>query len=171
MKNQLPPLLAILLTLARKELGVKETPPGSNRGPRVEEYLHSVHLGPGYAWCAAFVYWLFEQASASLNRVNPLPRTASCLDHWNKTNGEKITAWQVLADPSLIMPGDIFIIRKTGIHGHTGIVTGVLDGYIHTIEGNTNSFHAAEGDGVLELQRRIDSINVGFIRYCWSFLV
>jgi len=53
MKNQLPPLLALLLILARKELGVKETPPGSNRGPRVEEYLHSVHLGPGYAWCAA----------------------------------------------------------------------------------------------------------------------
>jgi hypothetical protein len=168
MKTQypLPPLLALLLILARKELGVKETPPGSNRGPRVEEYLHSVHLGPGYAWCAAFVYWLFEQASASLNRINPLPRTASCLDHWNKTRGEKITAQQVLADPTLIEPGDIFIIRKTGIKGHTGIVVSVLDGYIHTIEGNTNSFHSAEGDGVLELQRRIESINVGFIRYC-----
>jgi len=164
-QQQLPPLLALLLILARKELGVKEVPPGSNRGPRVEEYLKSVHLDPGYAWCAAFVYWLFEQASASLNRVNPLPRTASCLDHWNKTRGEKITAQQVLADSTLIEPGDIFIIRKTGIKGHTGIVVGISDGYIHTIEGNSNSFHSAEGDGVIELQRKIESINVGFIRY------
>jgi hypothetical protein len=164
-QQQLAPLLALLLILARQEIGVKETPPGSNRGPRVEEYLHSVHLGPGYAWCAAFVYWLFEQASANLNRINPLPRTGSCLDHWNKTRGQKITAQQVQADSTLIEPGDIFIIRKTGIKGHTGIVAGICDGYIHTIEGNTNSFHSAEGDGVIELQRKIDSINVGFIRY------
>jgi cell wall-associated NlpC family hydrolase len=167
MKNQLttPPLLALLLIIARKELGVKELPPGSNRGPRVEGYLKSVHLGPGYAWCAAFVYWCFEQASAGLNRVNPLPRTGSCLDHWNKTRGQKITSQQALTDPTLIEPGDVFIIRSKGIKGHTGIVVGICDGYIHTIEGNTNAFHSSEGEGVLELQRKIESINVGFIRY------
>ena len=161
-----PPLLATLLIIARTQIGVKETPPGSNRGPRVEEYLKSVHLGPGYAWCAAFVYWCFEQASASLNRVNPLPRTAGCLDHWNKSNGLKITSQKAIADPSLIEPGDIFIIRGHGIKGHTGIVVGICGEFIHTIEGNTNTFHSSEGDGVLEQQRRIDDINVGFIKYC-----
>jgi cell wall-associated NlpC family hydrolase len=160
------PLLALLLILARKELGVKEVPPGSNRGPRVEEYLKSIHLGGGYAWCAAFVYWCFEQASAQLNRVNPLPRTGSCLDHWNKTHGEKITSKQAQANPALIQPGDIFIIRRNNIQGHTGIVVGVSAHLIHTIEGNTNAFHSAEGDGVIELHRDISSINVGFIRYC-----
>jgi len=161
-----PPLLATLLIIARTQIGVKETPPGSNRGPRVEEYLKSVHLGPGYAWCAAFVYWCFEQASASLNRVNPLPRTAGCLDHWNKSNGLKITSQNAIADPSLIEPGDIFIIRGHGIKGHTGIVVGICGEFIHTIEGNTNTFHSSEGDGVMEQQRRINDINVGFIKYC-----
>jgi len=161
-----PPLLATVLTIARGEIGVKETPPGSNRGPRVEEYLKSVHLGAGYAWCAAFVYWCFEQSSVGLNRVNPLPRTASCLDHWNKTNGIKISSQKAIADPLLIEPGDIFIIRNHGIKGHTGIVAGISGDYIRTIEGNTNMFQSFEGIGVMEHQRRIDSINVGFIKYC-----
>jgi cell wall-associated NlpC family hydrolase len=160
-----PPLLATLLIFARNEIGVKEVPPGSNRGPRVEEYLHSVRLSFGYAWCNAFVYWCFEQASSQLNRVNPLPRTGSCLDHWNKTRGEKITSQQVLADPTFIQPGDIFILDRHHGLGHTGIVVGVSDHLIHTIEGNANSFHSGEGDGVIELQRDLSSINVGFIRY------
>jgi len=162
----IPPMLATVMTIARGEVGVKEVPPGSNRGPRVEEYLKSVHLGAGYAWCAAFVYWCFEQAAVSLNRVNPLPRTASCLDHWNKTNGIKISSQKAIEDPSLIEPGDIFIIKYRGIRGHTGIVVGISDDCINTIEGNTNIFHSSEGDGVLEQQRKIESINVGFIKYC-----
>ena len=161
-----PPLLASVLTIAHGEIGVKETPPGSNRGPRVEEYLKSVHLGAGFPWCAAFVYWCFEQASVSLNRVNPLPRTAGCLDHWNKTNGLKISSQRAVAHPSLIEPGDIFIIKFHGIRGHTGIVTDISGDYIRTIEGNTNMFQSFEGIGVMEHQRRIDDINVGFIKYC-----
>jgi len=162
----IPPLLALLLTIARRELGVKEVPPGSNRGPRVEEYLKSIRLCGGYSWCAAFVYWCFEQASAQLNRVNPLPRTGSCLDHWNKAHGEKITAQQVQTDPTLIQPGDIFIIRRNAIQGHTGIVVDVSCSVIHTIEGNANNHNSGDADGVVELQREISSINVGFIRYC-----
>jgi cell wall-associated NlpC family hydrolase len=121
---------------------------------------------PGFAWCAAFVYWCFEQASAQLNRVNPLPRTGSCLDHWNKTHGVKITAWQAMDNPTLIEPGDIFILDRHHGLGHTGIVVGVSGSVIHTIEGNANNHNSGEADGVVELQREISSINVGFIRYC-----
>jgi hypothetical protein len=159
------PLITALLIIARSEIGIKENPAGSNRGPRVEEYLKSVHLEAGFAWCAAFVYWCYESACMGLNLANPLPSTGSCLNHWNKTAGKRITPGEVVLYPDLIEPGDIFIIRRNAWQGHTGIVTAIDGLYITTIEGNANSFHSAEGDGVVELKRRIDSINVGFIRY------
>jgi hypothetical protein len=163
--THISPLLFATLKIAFNEVGVKEVPSGSNRGPRVEEYLKSVHLGAGYPWCAAFVYWCVEQASAGLNRVNPLPRTGSCMSHWNQTKGEKITYQQVLENPKLIKPGDIFIISRKGGKGHTGFVYDILGSEIITIEGNSNAFHAAEGEGVVQLQRKIDTITAGFIRY------
>jgi len=49
--------------------------------------------------------------------------------------------------------------------GHTGIVTNVSDGYIRTIEGNTNISGSREGLGVAQLNRKIISINAGFIDY------
>jgi hypothetical protein len=159
------PLLIELLKIARKEIGVQEDPPYSNRGARVEEYLKSVNLVPGNPWCAAFVYWCFQQASISLNRANPLPRTGSCMNHWYITKGEKLTSLTAFLNPDDIKPGDVFIINRQGGKGHTGIVTGVCNGYIYTIEGNSNAFHSAEGYEVIELQRRIDSISAGFIRY------
>ena len=48
------PLIDEVLKKARKEIGVCEVPPGSNRGPVVNEYLKSVGLRPGFAWCAGF---------------------------------------------------------------------------------------------------------------------
>jgi peptidoglycan hydrolase-like protein with peptidoglycan-binding domain len=159
------PLLIQALVIARQEIGVTEVPPGSNSGPRVNEYLHSTNLGPGYAWCAAFVYFVFEQASAKLNRVNPLFKTASCLEHWKKTKGIRIDTAQALVNNKLIVPGSIFIIRFKYGMGHTGIVTDVHDDYIRTIEGNTNPNHSAEGLGVFELQRKIETITRGFIIY------
>ena len=160
-----PPLLTEVLKVARNEIGVKEVPPGSNSGPRVGEYLKSVNLNPGYAWCAAFVYWCFEQASVNLNCVNPVLKTASCMFHWQKTKGLKITMEEALQKPDLISPGDIFIIRRKGGKGHTGIVTGFTNGYIQTIEGNSNVFHSTEGDGVVALKRKFDTITEGFIKY------
>lgn len=163
--THIPPLLLETLKIAYKEVGVKEVPPGSNRGPRVEEYLKSVRLAGGNPWCAAFVYWCIEQASARLNRVNPLPRTGSCMFHWNKTKGEKITMQQALKNPALIEAGAIFIISRKGGKGHTGFVYDTLGSEIITIEGNSNAFHSAEGEGVVQLQRKIDTITAGFIRY------
>ena len=159
------PLLEAVVKIARQEIGVSEDPPGSNRGPRVEEYLNSVRMGPGYPWCAAFVYWCFEKASAQLNRVNPLIKTASCLQHWSMTKGFKVLYPDAIQNPLLIVPGTVFIINRGKGKGHTGIVTGIRSSFIQTIEGNTNSFHSAEGFGVIALQRRIDTINGGFIKY------
>ena len=70
--------LAEVLRLARTaaDKPVREEPRNSNRGPDVETYLRSVGLGPGYAWCAAFVYWCAQQAAKTLGCANPLVQTA-----------------------------------------------------------------------------------------------
>jgi hypothetical protein len=154
-----------VLKVAQKEIGVREVPPGSNRGPRVEEYLKSVGVDPGGPWCAAFVYWCFDQACSNLGRQNPVFKTGSCMDHWRKTKGEKITSTNAINNPSLVEPGSVFIIRRGDWQGHTGLVLSISDGYINTIEGNTNNDHSAEGVGVFGLRRKINTISAGFINY------
>lgn len=77
----LSPLLHTTLAVAVSQIGVMENPPGRNTGPEVDKYLESVGLGPGYAWCAAFVYWVFEKAARTVNVLNPVIRTAGVLDN------------------------------------------------------------------------------------------
>lgn len=165
------PLLAKVLEIARGEIGVCEDPPGSNRGQRVEAYLASTGLDGGYAWCAAFVHWCFERASAELDIDNPCIKTAGVLDHWNKAGRagmRRIAHAQAEADPQLVQPGMVFIIDTgaPGGAGHTGLVERVEGGKLVTIEGNTNEAGGREGIGVFRRNRRkINRINKGFIDY------
>ena len=79
-------LLATVLLVASGEVGVMEEPPGSNRGPKVDQYLASVGLNAqdgSFAWCAGFVYWCFHHASIKLGVPNPAIKTAGALDIWN----------------------------------------------------------------------------------------
>lgn len=151
--------------VAISQLGVMEDPLGSNSGPKVNEYLASTDLGPGFFWCAAFVYWCFNKAAGNLGRKNPVFKTAGCLAHWNNTKGKKITTEAALNNPALIKPGHIFIMSHGGGAGHTGIVEKVEGGFIHTIEGNSNNSGSRNGIGVFRIQRKIASINKGFIEY------
>jgi len=86
--------------------------------------------------------------------------------HWNKNRiGEKLDAAHAIANPLLINPGSIFIINRGAGKGHTGIVSGIFDDLLFTIEGNTNNQHSAEGEGVFQLQRKISSVNLGYLFY------
>jgi hypothetical protein len=154
-----------VIRIATGEIGVREDPIGSNEGERIDEYLRSVDMAPGYPWCAAFVYWCFMTASMNLYIRNPLPRTAGCMQLWKKSVDVRITLKEALQNPSLIVPGLIFIISRGDGKGHTGIITGVQNGFIQTIEGNTNNTHSAEGLMVCALSRKISTISAGFIRY------
>lgn len=162
---QITQLLSKVLEIAASQVGVLEDPPGSNRGPQVEQYLASAGCVPGDPWCASFVYWCFREASKDLNISNPLVRTGSCIDHWNRTRGKKTTRLKAVNNPSLIHPGSVFIIDHGGGKGHTGIVKSINSGYIQTIEGNTNISGSREGLGVAELNRKINTISAGFIDY------
>jgi hypothetical protein len=138
----------------------------------VDEYLRGVGLNPAagsFPWCAAFVYFCFGAASARLGRRNPAVKTAGVLAHWNKTDAHgarRIWTADALSEPGLVRPGQVFIIDYGRGVGHTGLVTGMRNGKLLTLEGNTNDGGSREGVGVFARHgRTIGSINRGFIEY------
>ncbi len=139
------------LSFAQTQVGVREKPPSSNRGKEVEEYQASVGAHPGDYWCAAFVYFCFDEAATKLGIANPLFKTPGCLEHWNKSSANKIKAKDARDNPSLVKPGHIFIIDHGSGHGHTGIVKRVEGGKLITIEGNSNPNGSSNGIGVFEI--------------------
>jgi hypothetical protein len=160
-----------VLELAAGEDGAKEDPLRQNRGLRVDEYIRSTHLDPaanpphGYAWCACFVYWCFEQAAAALSVTNPCWRSASVVTHWDRTSGRKILAVDVQEDRLLVKPGMIFC-RTHDLHSHTGIVCQVGETGIITVEGNTNLAGSREGNAVVAGKLRTwDYVQLGYIDY------
>lgn len=164
------PFLAQVLSVAAEQerQKVREEPKNSNRGPEVNQFLKRVGLGPGYAWCCAFVYWCFDEAAQAASRPNPMVRTAGCIDHWNRSKGQgatRVMKNDAVNDPSLIKPGMVFIMDYGGGAGHTGFVEKVGGGFVSTIEGNTDGSGTREGGGVYRLQRKIVSINKGYIDY------
>jgi len=140
------------LAKAISQIGVREHPLGSNKGAEVEAYLGSTGLGGGYYWCMAFVYWCFREAAAG--GTNPFPKTAGCLDAWNKAKPFRITKSQAIANPSLVLPGSVFILDYGNGNGHTGFVKSSTGGALVTVEGNTNNDGSNNGIGVFELSSR-----------------
>jgi hypothetical protein len=163
------PLAAAVLGVAGKEVGVMEDPLGSNSGPRVNQYLASVGDKGGLPWCAAFVYWCFQEASAAVKIANPATRTAGALDVWDEagTRGiRRVAAAEATERPGLVQPGMVFVIATGGGHGHVGLVERVAGVVLTTIEGNTNNGGSREGIGVFRRSvRRIGHINRGFVEY------
>jgi len=165
-------LLGAAITVAAAEIGVLEEPPGSNRGPRVDQYQRAAGLDPtqgSFPWCASFVYWSFAQAAHELERGNPVIRTAGVLDHWRKAGEagiKRLLAAEATDDPGSIHPGMIFVVDTGGGTGHTGFVERVEGGRLVTVEGNTNDDGTREGIGVFRRTgRKIATINRGYIDY------
>lgn len=164
---------ALKMAQAEEAAGVQEVRPPFNRGPRVDQYQVRTGLGlkageDGFAWCACFLYWCFDEAAKKLGRGNPVIKTAGCQDHWNRSRQAgiaQITGARATSNPELVKPGMIFIMAFGGGAGHTGLVESVQGGFITTIEGNSNNQGSRDGFGVFRLTRKINSINRGFIDY------
>ena len=136
-----------VLNIACGQLGVTESPAGSNR----TKYGKWMGLD-GQPWCMSFVQWCFHQAGT------PLPhKTGSCsaLLNWYQKNRPEC----VVKGPQ---PGDIAIFT----FGHTGIVERALPGSVMCIEGNTSPGQSGSqdnGGGVYRRQRNLALVRA-FIR-------
>jgi len=138
----------LCVTEASKHIGVKETT-GKNDGKEVQQYLKSVGLGKGYAWCAAFVRYVFDNCD---NKIKT--RSAMARAYINKSS---IPAKDVLNGYVKIDCSYLAIWRNGNTaSGHIEFVkswkkrTGVC------VEGNTNIVGSREGDGVYEKARAIN---------------
>lgn len=170
-------LSEIVLAVAIGEIGVRESPLGSNRGPRVDQYIKATGLNPGgkHAWCMCFIYWCFEQAAKDLGVQNPCPKKAGVHMAWKAclnaaASGAKdvavTAAKEAQKDPGKVRPGMVFFIDTGGGTGHVGFVAGNSNGALETIEGNTNDNGSREGIGVFRRSRRkISAINLGFASF------
>lgn len=155
------PFTRKIIPTATREVGVREVPPGSNAGPRVEEYLASIGLDAGPPWCAAFVHFISNEVARSFGVDNPLPRTGYCpsLQRFAQVKG-------ILKDEP--EAGDVFLLfgSPEGYRraSHTGFVTSVAGDVFQTVEGNTNDGGGREGVGVFARRRRVTPGRYKFIR-------
>ena len=145
-----------LLTIARKQLGICENPPGSNNVRYNTWYYGREVMGSAYPWCMVFVQWVFAQAGVKL----PV-RTASCgaLMNAAKAAGCWVTAG--------FKPGDVVIYNFPGgaATDHCGIVETELPDYgVQAVEGNTSQSGSQSNGGMVCRKNRPGKYIVGAVR-------
>ena len=137
-----------LLTIARGELGVTESPRGSNK----VKYNDAYGGGPK-AWCCVFLWWLFDQAGAG-ELFYGGGKTAYCptLLSWFKQQGRLVTGAP--------QAGDIvfFDFNGNGTPDHVGLCEGWDGERITTIDGNTGEGNEANGGAVLRRTRPMSQV-------------
>lgn len=150
------PLAQKLIELAAKEVGVEEVG-GTNCGPRVNEYKSATCLDSeqGWPWCAAFICWLMREAMKDGSYSFKRPTTASAwgFEEWAAKQNNKVQLKKPHKDD--IKAGDIVMFTFS----HIGLaVSDPQDGYIDTIEGNTDGQGSREGGAVLKKKRKLSAI-------------
>jgi hypothetical protein len=150
------PLAEKMIELAKKEVGVEEVG-GTNCGPRVNEYKSATCLDPeqGWPWCAAFICWLMREAMKDGSYTFKRPTTASAwgFEEWAAKQNNKVQLKKPHKDD--IKAGDIVMFTFS----HIGLAIGEPhDGYIDTIEGNTDGQGSREGGAVLQKKRKLSAI-------------
>jgi hypothetical protein len=125
-----------------------------NHGPDIKRFLASVGLAQGYPWCAAFVSYCLDVASAEM----PTVRSALAQDF---ITDRSIDAKKVMRGQVSLPSGTIFVMKKGETRfGHTGFVLLKWSGETGiTIEGNTGvgleGQSERDGQGVWIRQRQI----------------
>lgn len=147
-----------VLSIARKEIGVKEEPPNSNR-VKYNKWYYGIDLaGSQYPWCMVFVQWVYKNADVDL----PI-KTASCGAMMAAAMKSRCFV------KSNFMPGDIPIYNFHGKNiqtDHCGIIESVEDDVVHSIEGNTSQDEkgSQSNGGMVCRKVRKKSLIIGAVR-------
>jgi CHAP domain len=119
-----------ILNAVRREVGVKEQPPGSNDSPRIAQFRQAT-AGSGVGpWCAYFASWAARQAGVPLGEHGQGFGRVDDVYAWAQRSGKAIPNGAGVKP----QPGDLIVWDE-----HIGVVESVdRDGSIHTIEGNSS---------------------------------
>jgi hypothetical protein len=148
------PLRLRALDRAKKEIGVTESPPNSNWGPRVSQYIRSTGYDFPLPWCLAFVHWCYDREGFHLGGK----ALVQAFDNWAYQNGFLVKR---------PLKGDIVCYDWEGNNwdDHVGIVDKVLAlrwrgdkfvGWVRTVEGNTSYGNDSNGGKVMIRYRWIN---------------
>lgn len=156
-----PKLPNAIVLVAAAEVGVVEIN-GTNSGPRVDEYKAATWLNPklSWAWCAAFVCWVVREAARQTDTrftaTFKRPRTAGAWDMENWSMAQDASTWTKKPHRNDIEAGDIVVFKFS----HIGFAISKPDanGYVKTIEGNTDVAGSRDGGGVFRKRRHVTQI-------------
>lgn len=143
-----------LISKAASQIGVKESPAGSNKVKYWDYYKEHAKVNyNGLAWCAAFVAWCMCQVSLwTMKKDEGRFRSCPQLVNWAKANG----LWVDRSKPA--KAGDQVVFAKKGLACHVGFVEKVLpDGRLQTIEGNTSVTSNDNGGAVMRRTRELET--------------
>lgn len=163
---------SFVIAMAASQIGVTEQPVGSNRGPRVDDYIRAAGLNPAvdsYPWCVCFLQWVFQKAEAPSGVEFDLPKTAGVHALWQLgQQAAKTVVKANAANPAVIRPAMIFLLDTGGGKGHAGLVESVDGDRLVTIEGNTNDGGSRDGYGVFRRRTRKVAMSglLGYLDFC-----
>ncbi len=128
-----------IVSIAQSQVGVRESPLGSNGGTAVYKYT----TGRNEAWCADFVSWVYKQAGTPFTGgwaySWQIPAVYD-LKVWFKEKGVYHSRTNTSYTPR---PGDVVFFNWYGYTNsrtgnHVGIVKKVSGTTLYTIEGNSS---------------------------------
>lgn len=143
-----------LLEIARKEIGVRENPPDSNRVKYNTWFWGWEASGSDYPWCMVFCQWVYDRVRVALPSI-----TASCGEM------KRAAANAGMLFKKDFRPGDLALLSFNGSIApqHCGIIEDVKTTTIITIEGNTGVGNDANGGMVMRRSRSNKQV-VGVVR-------
>jgi peptidoglycan hydrolase-like protein with peptidoglycan-binding domain len=129
----------------------------SNSGPWVRAYMDG-HEGTSWFWCMGFVQAIIDQAASiqgkNFKKLMPLTYSSDTVGTTGLQKGILRRYTEIRQNPSLVKPGDIFLLQQTPNDWiHTGIITSITGDVFETIEGNTNTGGSSNGNAVLNRVR------------------
>lgn len=145
-----------VVQVAETQLGVHESPSGSNN-VKYNTWFYGRHVyGDDYSWCATFLDWIFEKAGCG----KLYPHNANAAYGQNEIVSKCGGSWILKQNENYDLRkdyvknkakiGDIVDFNFSGLSDwrqHTGIVVGIDGTDLITIEGNTSSGNGSQSNG------------------------
>lgn len=145
------------VSLCRREIGVRESPPNSNKVKYNTSYYGREVSGSDYPWCMVYVYEMFKTHSC-LSAIGG-HKTASTVDMDNffRENGFKKVGVSECAQGDIVFFD--FGYWKKG-RGHVGIISEPISNTsFRSIEGNTSVSSNDNGGKVMERTRDVSQVH------------
>lgn len=102
----------------------------SQQGQKGQKYCNEINNGKLDEWCAIFAGWVLKQGGYILSEVGYHANVGNWCDNLSSAG-----KFSVKESYTPVM-GDLIIFGRANYRSHIGIVVGVGDGYVTTVEGN-----------------------------------